>query len=153
MLAGLNSITALLRLYKIRDEIYLQALDKPAQPDFVKAVVELYTDILEYQAKLILYFSQGSIKRGIRSTFKEHDWISMLEKVKHSDETCMKHAALFDKGKEHQFYVEQSSQIKQSVEFQRHFFEMFEAFQEEIQRDRQDDKQRGSVASDSSFGL
>ncbi|MCJ1264872.1 hypothetical protein MMC22_004747 [Lobaria immixta] len=151
MLTGLKFITDLLRLYKIREELYLQAANEPAHPDFVKATVELYTDILEYQVRLILYFSRSSVKRGIQGTFEWDDWSGMLKRVQNSDAKCIEYAALFDKDKEHRFYTEQSSQIEQSIEVQRRILEMFEAFQDARQQDRRDDREAGllrTLASD-----
>ncbi|MCJ1263667.1 hypothetical protein MMC22_003537 [Lobaria immixta] len=155
MLAGLHCITDLLRLYKIREEIYLQVGDKPALPDFVKAIVELYTDILDYQARVIRYFSHSSAKRGIQSTFEWDDWNGMLARAQNSDTRCTKFSALIDKNKEHRFYTEQSSQIEQSVEVQKRILEMFEAFQVARQQDRQDDQEAGllgTLASDYKTG-
>jgi len=58
---------------------YLRVADKPADPDFVQAVVELYSNIFEYQARLICHLSQNSFKRGIRGTFELDDWGGMLK--------------------------------------------------------------------------
>lgn len=55
MLTGQSVITDLIRIHKIREDLYLQAVDKPAHPDFVKAVIDLYSDMFEYQARLIIY--------------------------------------------------------------------------------------------------
>lgn len=73
MLTSLHSITNLLRLYKIREDIYLQAEDKPSHQAFVRAIVDLYTLIFEHQATLILYLSWSSVKRGIQSTLELDD--------------------------------------------------------------------------------
>lgn len=143
MLAGLHCITHLLRLYKIREEVYLQVGDKPAHPDFVKAIVELYTDILDYLARVVQYFSHSSVKQSIRSTFEWDDWQGMLKRLENSDTWFTKFSALIDKDKEHRFYMEQSSQIEQSIEVQKRILEMFEASQVKRQQDRQDDQEAG----------
>ncbi len=48
MIEGLNSISDLLRLYRIKEELYIQDANKPAYLDLVQAVVELYSNIFEY---------------------------------------------------------------------------------------------------------
>ena len=58
MVEGLNSIADLLRLYRIIEELYLRVANKPAHPDFVQAVVELYSCIFEYQTRLVCHLSQ-----------------------------------------------------------------------------------------------
>ena len=141
MLTGLNSVTDILRLYKIREEIYRHSVEKPGHSDFENAIVELYTDILEYQAKLIHHLSLSSFKRGIQNTFECHDWSGMLNKVHNSDARCTGYMALFDKEKEHRFYMEQSSQIEQSVDVQKRILELFEASQHTTQQHRQDENE------------
>lgn len=138
MLTGLNYITNLLRLYKIREELYLHA--KSSRSDFETAIVQLYTDIFEYQATMILYLSQSSGKRGIQSTLERDDWSGLLEKVQTSNATCTDYTAFLDKVKEDRFYTEQSSQMNQSIEIQKHIIELFEAFQNTAQQDRHNDK-------------
>ena len=64
MIEGLSSISDLLRLYKLKERLYLQVADKPAHSDFVQAVVELYSNIFEYQARLICHLSQSPLKRS-----------------------------------------------------------------------------------------
>ncbi len=88
MIEGLNSISDLLRLYRIKEMFYLRVAEKPADPDFVQAVVELYSNIFEYQARLICHLSQNSFKRGIRGTFELDDWGGMLKKVRTSNDNC-----------------------------------------------------------------
>ena len=144
MLIGLNHITYLLRVCKIREDLYLQAVDTPAHPDFVNAIVELYADIFEYQANMILYLSRSSIKRGIHSTFERNDWRGMLETVQNANARCTEYTALLDKDKEHRFYKEQSrqsTQIEQSVEVQKCILEAFEAFQDARKHDRRKDQE------------
>ncbi|MCJ1260613.1 hypothetical protein MMC22_000475 [Lobaria immixta] len=141
MLTGLNFVTDILRLYKIREEIYRHSVEKPDHSDFGNAIVELYTDILEYQARLIHHLSLSSFKRGIQNTFECHDWSGMLNKVHNSDARCTGYMALFDKEKEHRFYMEQSSQIEQSVDVQKLILELFEASQHTTQQHRQDENE------------
>lgn len=141
MLRGLNFVTDLLRLYNIREILYLRDVDEPPHPYFVEAVVKLYTEILEYQATLVLFLSGSSLKRAIRSTFERDDWNGMLEGVQICNTKCTEYETLFDKDREHRYYTEQSSQIEQSIEVQKQLLELFEEFQVTRQQDRRDDKE------------
>lgn len=81
-MAGLKTITDLLKLYKVREIFYLQSLHGPSHPKRVNAIVELYTDILEFQARLTLHSSKSSVIQGILSTLERDDWHDMLKKFK-----------------------------------------------------------------------
>ncbi|MCJ1423388.1 hypothetical protein MMC29_001271 [Sticta canariensis] len=151
MLEGLTSVSDILRLYRIKETLYLQDSNKSACLDFLKAIEELYTDIFEYQARLICYLSWNSAKRGFRGMLKLDDWKEMLEKIKASDDRCTQYSTMFSKEEEHQFYAKESSYIEQSLDFQKQVFDMFEASRALAQRERRDDKEAEllqSLASD-----
>ena len=141
MIDGLTSICNLLRLYRIKEKVYLKNVDKPADPDFVKAIEEFYTDIFEYQARVVCHLSRNSIKRGFRGTLKLDDWKDLLEKVKTSDSRCDRYCAIFSEEKERQFYAEESLHIEQSIDIQRRVFDVLEASRALRQHERQHDKE------------
>ena len=99
MMEGLREVSHLLQIHKIKAELYL---NNPASnkeiinPDFEKAILELYVHILEYQAYLHHYLSQGSFQRGVRNAFKNDDWKVWLDSVKKSESKCCEYTALFD---------------------------------------------------------
>lgn len=141
MVEGLNSIADLLRLYRIIEELYLRVANKPAHPDFVQAVVELYSYIFEYQTRLVCHLSQRSFKRGIRGTLELDNWGDMLKKVQTSNDSCMQYCTLSDREREKAFYNNASTHMLLSVDIQKRILDMFEASQASRQRDRQDDKE------------
>ena len=70
MMKGLKEVSHLLKLYKIREGLYLEKVpgnDKGTNLDFENAVIELYIQILEYQAYLLCYLSKRSVQRGLRN--------------------------------------------------------------------------------------
>ncbi|MCJ1428331.1 hypothetical protein MMC29_006240, partial [Sticta canariensis] len=151
MLEGLISVCDILRLYRIKETLYLQDSNELTCPDFLKAIEELYTDIFEYQARLICFLSWNSAKRGFRGTLKLDDWVGMLEKIKVSDDRCTQYSTVFSKAEEQHFYAKESSSIEQSIEIQKKVFDMFEATRDSAQRERRDDKEAEllqSLASD-----
>ena len=151
MIEGLNSISDLLRLYRILEELYLQDANKPAQPDFVQAVVELYSNIFEYQTRLICHLSWNSFKRGIRGTLELDNWGDMLKKVQTSNDSCMQYCTLSDREREKAFYNNASTHMLLSIDIQKRILDIFEASQASRQQDRRDDQEAGlleTLASD-----
>ena len=151
MIEGLNSISDLLRLYRIVEELYLRDVNKPANSDFVRAVVELYFNIFEYQIRLICHLSRSWLKRGIQGTLKLDNWEDMLQKVQTSNNSCMQYCTLSDREIEKAFYNNASTHMLLSVNIQKRILDMFEASQVTRQQDRRDDKEAElleSLASD-----
>jgi len=141
MTEGLNSISDLLRLYRIKEDFYLRTTDKPAHPDFVQAVVELYSNIFEYQARMICHLSQSSLKRGIRGTLELDDRGGMLKKVETSSDSCTQYCTLSDRMREKEFFDNESTHMLQSIDIQKRILNMYEASQASRQQDRRDDKE------------
>ena len=141
MLEGLNSISDLLRLYRIIEEHYIRDANKPAHPDLVQAVVKLYSNIFEYQARLIYHLSRRPLRRGIRGTLKLDNWEDMLKQVQTSNDNCMQYCSLSDREREKAFYNNESTHMLRSGDFQKRILDMFEASQASRQQDRQDDKE------------
>ena len=141
MIEGLNSISDLLRLYKLKERLYLRVADKPAHPDFVQAVVELYSNIFEYQARLICHLSQNSLKRGIRGTLELDNWRDMMKKVETSSDSCTQYCTLFDRTREKEFFDSESTRMLQSLDIQKRILDMFEASKASRQQDRRDDQE------------
>ncbi len=141
MIEGLNSISDLLRLYRIKEELYIRDANKPAHPDFVQAVVELYSNIFEYQTRLICHLSQCSFKRGIRGTLELDNWGDILKKVQTSSDSCTQYCTLSDRTREKEFFDSESTRMLQSLDIQKRILDMFEASQASRQQDRRDDKE------------
>ena len=62
MLSGLEHVTHLVRLYKLREGLYLAAPLRSGQVDFEHTIVDLYSHILEYQARLLWHLSKRSLR-------------------------------------------------------------------------------------------
>ncbi|KAK3174277.1 hypothetical protein OEA41_001521 [Lepraria neglecta] len=126
---------------KIKETLYLQAVDRPAHPDFVQAVVELYSKIFEYQARLLCFLSQRSPERGFRGTLKLDDWEGMLKKVQTSDNKCTRYCELYDRDEERRRYEEESCYMLKSVDIQKRVLKMLETSQAQRHQDRRDDQE------------
>lgn len=130
MIEGLENISRLMQLFRIREEIYLQDVRRPPQPDFETAVVELYSAMFEYEARVITHLSNPTAKRAISGTFELNGWSAMMARIHAAKQHCEAFDDLFDRSRE----VEQLASIKETVT-------SLQSFQEEHQRYRQEDQE------------
>ena len=137
MVEGLETITKSMQLFRIREVLYLHDAKSPSQPDFESAVVELYSIIFEYEARVITHLSNSTIKRGLSGTFGLSDWNTMITKVHAANQRCEAFASLFDRSRE----AKQLASIEATNAIQEKILISFQSFQEELQRNRQDDQE------------
>lgn len=100
MIEGLDSISDLLRLYRIKEEFYLRAEDRPIQPAFVQAVIVLYANIFEYQAQMMCHLFRSTSKRAFRGTLKLDDWEGILKNVNTANDNCTQYCSLTERERE-----------------------------------------------------
>ena len=144
MIEGLNSISDLLRLYRIKETFYLRVADKadePVQLSFIQAVVELYSNIFEYQARMTCHLSQSSLKRGIRGTLELDDWVGMLKKIKASSDTCDQYCGHMDRTKASDVFEKESTHMLQSLEIQNRILNTLQTSQTSRQQDIRNDRE------------
>ena len=127
MMEGLEKITNLMQTFRIREEIYLQDVTRPPRPDFEAAVVQLYSAVFEYEARIIIHLSGPPAKRAISGA-----WDSAMTRIQDAKQHCEDFANLFDRSRE----AEQFASIKETLTSLR-------SFQEEHQRYRQEDQEAG----------
>ena len=138
MIEGLNSVSDLLRLYRIKEMFYLRDADnadKPAHLNFIQAVVQLYSNIFEYQARMTCHLSQSSFKRGLRGTLELDDWGGMLKKIETSSGTCDQYCIHLDRTKESEFFNNESIHMLQSLDLQKRILGTLETSQTSRQQD------------------
>ena len=80
MIEGLEHITKLMQLFRVREGIYLRDVRRPPQPDFETALVELDSAVFEYEARVIIHLSDPTTKRALSGTFKINDGIQWWRK-------------------------------------------------------------------------
>lgn len=139
MIQGMERISVLLKLYKIRESLYIdnQRDDLSTHHfEFENAVCTTYYHILGFQARLISHLWKRPGKRLIRNTVKGDDWKGWLEQVNKSDAECLLFTGLLDKEEEQTAWDKQYSQAKCQIEIQELLLEAFKYFQEKRQADR-----------------
>jgi hypothetical protein len=93
---GLDEVTALVKQYAVIESIYFRRTDVTLQKESAKAVIKLYYNILEYQAKAICHFGFKTGYRMVRNMLKIDDWNGLLVTVKSSDISCRRFIHIFD---------------------------------------------------------
>jgi hypothetical protein len=86
-ITGLEAITILIPRYAEVEKVYL-GNGGEASEELRNAIVELYTNILEYQIEVSRYFAQSAFQRFAKATFQPGDWDDRLQRIKSSDDDC-----------------------------------------------------------------
>lgn len=114
MIQGLDRIANLLRLCEIRTELCREI----ASDAYRSAVVDLYSSILEYQARMASHLSDNVAVRGLHSFTRTGQWSGFLKAIDVADQYCQQHEALIDKKAEQQRWEDQNQQMERSIEIQ-----------------------------------
>ena len=141
MIEGLNSISDLLRFYRIVENDCSQAADLSGYSEFGQAIEDLYSSIFEYQTRMICHLSQSVLKRGLRGTLKLDDWEGMLQKVRAHDEMCTRLSRYYNREKAWTLFTDEATKMHQSLTIQKRILDMMEVAQARIEQDRQHDRE------------
>ena len=147
MLQGLERIAFLLRIYKIRVNVYLdkQSADSSTENlDFEAAIIKLYTHILGFQARLVAHLGKSSLQRAALGTFQADDWNSWLDEIEKDDAECLLFTNLIDKERERRDWDKQYLQGEDQVRIQRNILEALNTTQRQLEADRYEDR-RGKL--------
>ena len=149
MLEGLEHVSHLIRLYKIREDLYVDNSTVAAaeRKDFEDAVVDLYSHILEYQAQLLWHLSQRAGKRLLRNMAKLDSWTDWLDAVKTCDRKCADFTMTIDKVAERLAWQQWDSQFERSAHFQEQILEALRATRDARVAERNDDRREAFLQS------
>jgi hypothetical protein len=85
---GLDTITNLIRQSKVIDEIYFDSTSAAKTPAlqelkrrFRDKRIKFYSQILEFEAQLMCYFSTSEFKRTVRGFVKYDSWDRMVDDI------------------------------------------------------------------------
>ena len=137
MISGIEHITHLIRLYSLREELYLSPVQGAGGDEFRSAVVDLYSHILEYQARLLWHLSKRSFKRAIRNMAQLDRWKEWLEAIKKYDRSCNDFTDIIDMNLERSNLEQQNLLAHQQTDLQRQMIEMFQAAHAQLMSDNQ----------------
>lgn len=143
MMQGLEKVSTILPLCKIRENLYLN--EQPADSananiSFENSVIELYTHIVEYQASLLCYLSKSFIRRGGRTLFKSDDWRGWLDHIETCFKTCCSYTELFDIDAARRAWKEQYWQASQQTRLQESILEAITTTRNERRMERREEQ-------------
>ena len=139
LLKGLGQIAHLMRLYKMREDLYLL---KQTLPDFESAVIQLYSSILEHQARILCHLSKKSVTRAFQGIVKPSQWNDLMKEIDKRDKECLDIKNVIRELGEQEWEEEQTSLFQQSTLLQEDMVEAFKAMALEQATQRRDDEER-----------
>ena len=83
---GLSYVINLIMVYRWQEKIYLN--DAEASPDFERLVRPLYTEILEYIARLLVHHKRSTSERWAKDAFSLGSWSDQVESIRALDVKC-----------------------------------------------------------------
>lgn len=136
MMKGLDRVSSFLRVYKLREELYLDGGSQV--PDFRDCVVSLYSSMLEYQIRMYLYLSHSSFARFARDVIKKDGWSAYLNGIEGLNQRCLSFTDLIDTEKEQQYQGAQLAVLQRQASVQeeiRRVLSMIQSQQQEVHQD------------------
>jgi N-terminal domain of NWD NACHT-NTPase len=90
---GLDQVSLItIQFNSVEQELQSKPSDSPGtvqvQSELESRIVKLFSEIVEYQARTVLYFFRGSGARTLRDFVKADDWEELLEQIRQSQNTC-----------------------------------------------------------------
>lgn len=142
MIQGLEKIASLLKLYKLRVSLYVDKRPNDVlgrNLSFENAVINVYVNILEFQARVVSHLWKGSFRQVARNTVKAEDWQKRLDDIEKADAECLLFANLLDKEKDDRTREQQYRQLEQQTKVQHGIVEALNTSREEREADYDDE--------------
>ncbi|KAM0263543.1 hypothetical protein ACHAQJ_001162 [Trichoderma viride] len=89
MLNGFNTISDMQIFWKSFEDTYIKSSYSEVHQDLEGALVELYSLIIEYQARAIRRLSKQWGIRALEYVAGSQDWTAMMESIRTSEEGCL----------------------------------------------------------------
>ena len=96
-LEGLEKICTLISQYEIMENMYSAHQNISMRNTFNKALINLYTKILEYQVKAASSFKPNAFRQMLKDIIAIDDWKSALNEINKLDTVCKDFGELCDK--------------------------------------------------------
>ncbi|TGJ75468.1 hypothetical protein E0Z10_g10990 [Xylaria hypoxylon] len=91
MLKGFNSIGDLQMYWRICEETYLRSNRRQYYQDLIKPLAELYSHIIEYQARVICHLSRAQLSRAWQNVGGGNDWDMKVKDIDDQSKRCKDH--------------------------------------------------------------
>lgn len=96
----MNYIVNLMARYVWKEKVYL---NEDAASDFTRLVKPLYTQIIDYQATLLVHMYRNPPRRWVKNVFKAGDWENRIKRIKELDFECEQLTGDIDIGRAQQW--------------------------------------------------
>ncbi|KAL1591697.1 hypothetical protein SLS60_011696 [Paraconiothyrium brasiliense] len=88
MLEGYNAICHVQMYWKLSEGIYFGESGDVIRQNIIPQLVQLYSRIIEYQARAVCYLSESQRSRAWQSVTGSNDWTGRLAEIQSSSEGC-----------------------------------------------------------------
>ncbi|KAK4085087.1 uncharacterized protein Triagg1_77 [Trichoderma aggressivum f. europaeum] len=130
MLKGFNTLNDMQIFGKACEETYLTSSNLQLYNNLRYALAELYSYIIEYQARAICHIGHPSVSRAVQSVIGSDGWSEIIQPTQNIKRTCLEHIA---QGQKEEIYLNSKNQL-QAIQKQ-------VILQEEILKDFKNNKQ------------
>ena len=140
---GLEKISSLLQLYKLRVSLYVDKRPNDVSGrslSFENAVIKVYIHILEFQARVVSYLWKGSFRQIARNTVRADNWQNWLDDIEKADADCLLFTDLLDKEKDDRTREQQYMQSEQQTKVQQGIVEVLNSTRAEQEADYNDER-------------
>src|SRR5271156_867109 len=118
LLKGFNFISNLQQYWKVCEDIYLKEPHSSDYQCLVDALVDLYSQILEYQARVIRHISSAQLERGWQNIAGENDWDGKRSQIEFCSEECRKYLPALEAKRVQERYNHQLQEMEESRSIQ-----------------------------------
>lgn len=130
MLEGFNTLNDMQIFGKACEETYLTSSNLQVYNNLRDSLVELYSYIIEYQARAICHIAHPSISRALQGVIGSDSWTEIMRPIQNIKQTCLGYIA---QGQKEEIYINRKNQL-QAIQEQ-------VTLQEEILQDSKNNKQ------------
>jgi ankyrin repeat protein len=151
MLKGFNYACDLQRYWKFCKKMYLSGSETSTREDLLDALVELYSQILEYQARVICHLSSGPLARAWREIKKSENWEEKKTEIERASEVCKQYITASQDKTMTDMVRDQWQRIEQSAAVQQAILEQLNQIKTQSERQYQDEKERRLMSDLASY--
>jgi len=118
LVKGLNDVSlTVVKFNSVEKELLRKPSDSPetreVQSELELQVVKLFSVIIEYQAKAVLYYVHSSGAQVLRDVFNTNDWKNMLEQINEAKASC---GELMARIKEERYQGQSNRQVRRTYQ-------------------------------------
>ena len=93
---GLQCVSTSVRRYAEIERIYLHGEDYTLKTEFEAAIMKLYRQILEYEARVACQFNRNTALQIARNIVEADGWENILNSIKERENVCEKLKEMID---------------------------------------------------------